>query len=448
MKTKRILYGFLALSLLACNYVTQMITLPTATPMPTFTVTPSPTPSPTPTLIAPAYIPPQCDASSPIPTVSPEEAARVVTESHVEEISKRLQLRIINSIESIVEDVYVYPDYNGKDWEGIVSKYREQVRDGISTDQFYMNMQLMLDELEDDHSYFISPTEVEASDAELRGESQYVGVGIYSNVDFEKGNLVVISTFPGSPAAYAGIQPHDKITLVDNLPINFENGIRTLGPECTAVMLKVESPGASPRDVMLIRSSIEGNVPIDARLVSTTDGSRIGYIFIPSFYDETLPPQIEDALHEFGDLDGLILDLRMNGGGSSTVAYPIMEFFTHGRVGKFISRSDIEQLDITANPVNNSQTVPLVVMVSEDTISFGEIFAGIMRDARDAKITGETSLGNVELLHGYSFDDGSMIWVAAEKFDSAFSDVDWEETGIIPDITAYAEWDRYRAVLY
>jgi len=443
MKTKRILYGFLALSLLACNYVTQMITPPTATPVPTATITPSPTPSPTPTLIAPAYIPSQCDASSPIPTISPEEALQTATESHVKEIPLRLQLRILNGIESIVDDVYVYPDYNGKDWKGIVAKYREQVREGIDTEQFYIDMQLMLNELEDDHSYFISPLEVDASEAELHGESQFVGVGIYSNVDFEKGHLIVISTFPGSPAEYAGIQPHDKITLVDNLPINFENGIRTLGPECTAVLLKVQSPDGTSHDAMLVRTSIEGNVPIDARLVPASDGSRIGYIFIPSFFDETLPPQIEDALREFGDLDGLILDVRMNGGGSSSVAYPIMEFFTHGRVGEFISRKDSEPLNIVANPINNSQTVPLVVMVSEDTVSFGEVFAGIMRDSRGAKITGETSLGNVELLHGYSFDDGSMMWIAAEKFDSAFSDIDWEETGIVPDITAYADWDTF-----
>ena len=56
---------------------------------------------------------------------------------------------------------------------------------------------------------------------------------------------------------------------------------------------------------------------------------------------------------------------------------------------------------------------------------------------------GETSLGNVEVLHGYDFDDGSQIWLAAETFDSAFSDVNWEETGIIPDVQAFAEWDTF-----
>lgn len=448
MRVKRFFFGLLVLSLLSCNFVTQMVFPPTATPIPptftpTATITASPTPTFTPTPLAPAYIPPQCDASAPLATISPEVAIRPTPQFETKQISKRMQLRIVDEVEHIVEQVYVYPDYNGRDWEGIVARYRDMVNNGLETEAFYREMQNMLNELEDEHSSFVSPVEVQQSEAELRGENKFVGIGVYSDVDFENGKIVVISTFRGSPAEYAGLQAHDSILLVDGKPITFETGIRTLGPECTAVILTVQSPGESPRDVMLVRSAIEGGVPIDARLVPTTDGSKIGYIFIPSFFDETLPPQIESALEEFGPLDGLILDVRLNGGGSSTVAYPILSFFTDGKLGEFVSRTDSRPLTIKANPVHNSQTVPLVVMVSEDTVSFGEIFAGVLRDARGAKITGETSLGNVEVLHGYDFDDGSVMWIASETFDSAFSDDDWERDGIVPDIIAYAPWDSF-----
>lgn len=354
-----------------------------------------------------------------------------------------MQLQIVDEIEHIVEQVYVYPDYNGKDWNGIVAENRAKVEAGLETEQFYMDMQSMISELGDEHSSFISPVDVQLSEDELAGSVEFVGIGVYSNVDYERGRLVVISTFPGSPAAYAGLKPHDSILLVDGQPVTIDSGIRTLGPQCTSVVITVQSPGESPRDVVLVRAPLDGNVPVDARLVSTTDGSRIGYIFIPSFFDETLPGQIEQALKDFGDLDGLILDVRLNGGGSSTVAYPILSFFTDGTLGEFVSRSDSRPLNIKANPVNNSQTVPLVVMVSQDTVSFGEIFAGVLRDARGAKVTGETSLGNVEILHGYDFDDGSIMWIASETFDSAFSDEDWEQTGIVPDIEAYAPWDTF-----
>lgn len=443
MKAKRILFGALALTLLSCNFVTQMIVPPTATPVPTFTPTVTASPTPTPTPLVPAFIPPQCNAAAPLPTLAPEFFFQPTPQFETREISRRAQLRILSEIEGIVEDVYVYPDYNGNNWDAIVARYRSLVEAGLETEAFYREMQNMVNELGDEHSSFISPVQVLESEAELRGEIEFVGVGIYSDVDFERGRLVVISTFPGSPADYAGLQPHDSILLVDGEPLTFDTGIRTRGPECTAVVLKVQSPGGSPRDVMLIRSAIEGNVPVDARLVPTTDGSKIGYIFIPSFFDETLPPQVEKALQNFGPLDGLILDVRLNGGGSSTVIYPILSFFADGKLGDFVSRDDSRPLNIKANPIHNSQTVPLVVMVSKDTVSFGEIFAGVLRDARGAKITGETSLGNVEVLHGYDLEDGSVIWIAAETFDSAFSEDDWERDGIVPDITAYADWDTF-----
>jgi carboxyl-terminal processing protease len=182
---------------------------------------------------------------------------------------------------------------------------------------------------------------------------------------------------------------------------------------------------------------------MDTRLIPTTDGSKIGYILIPSFYDISLPEQIEEALNNFGVLDGLILDVRNNGGGTSIVANPIMSYFTAGRLGRFVSREDSWTLRVQANPIHNSQTVPMVVIVDEGTVSYGEIFAGIMRDSRNAKITGQTSLGNVEVLNIFSFEDGSQMWLAAETFYPQHSDENWEESGIVPDLEAYAEWDTF-----
>lgn len=442
MKTKRILFGLLILFSLSCNYVTQMFVPPTATPSPTFTATVTVSPTPTATPLVPAFIPPQCEAQ-PIATTSPEIAIQPTQKYETVEISQRVQLRILRQIENIVEDVYVYPDFNGKDWPAIVARYRAMVEEGLDTDTFYFEMYNMISELEDEHSSFNSPVGAQLSEDELQGDINFVGIGVYSNVDFDRERLVVISTFPGSPAEYAGIQSHDSIIAVDGFPVTRDGGIRTLGPECTAVIVTVQSPGEAPRDVILMRSEIEGNIPIDARLVSTTDGSKIGYISIPSFFDLTIPQQVEDALTGFGELDGLILDVRWNGGGADTVTIPILEFFVDGDLGNFVSRTRSSKLSVRANPIHNSQTVPLVVMVSEDTVSFGEIFSGLLRDARDAKIVGQTSLGNVEVLHGYDFEDGSVMWIAAVRFDSFFSDDDWEETGIVPDVQAFADWDTF-----
>jgi carboxyl-terminal processing protease len=443
MIIKRIVFGLLLLSVLACNFVTQMVYPPTATPTSTATATATVTPSFTPTPeLQPAYIPPEC-ATVPPATIAPDLAGQATPEGEIVEVSQAEQLSILRKLGDVVEGVYVYPDYNGKDWNEIESRYQVQIEAGLDTQSFYNEMSLMIEELGDEHSFFLSPLEVAESEAELRGDIEFVGVGIYGQPDFERGRLIVVSTFPGSPAEYGGIQHHDSILSIDGQII--DEGLSNLlrGPQCSAVTLSVQSPGEAPRDVMLLRYAIQGNVPIDARPVSTGDGSRIGYIFIPSFFDETLPEQIENALNQFGPLDGLILDLRMNGGGSSSVTYPILEYFIDGRLGQFVSREAARELEIEANEIQNSQTVPLIVMVSQDTVSFGEIFAGVLQDAGRARIVGETSLGNVEVLHGYDFEDGSQVWIAAETFTSAFSDANWEETGIVPDVQAFAEWDTF-----
>ncbi|HJS18630.1 MAG TPA: S41 family peptidase [Anaerolineales bacterium] len=445
MKKRKLFLGFLILTLLSCNYVTQMIVPPTATPIPTATVTPTITASPTasPVPLVPAFIPPQC-ASTPFATVAPDAIVEPTPESDANpEISSGEQLRILSELGNIVEEVYVYPDFNGKDWREIESRYKTMIEAGLDTETFYLEMQNMIGELEDEHSFFLSPLDVERSEAELRGENNYVGIGVYGDPNPERGNMVVISTFPGSAAEHAGIQAHDSLLQADGMPIIDENFNRLRGPECSAVIVTVQSPGEAPRDVMLIRHSLQGNLQIESQLVPTTDGSRIGYLFIPTFFDETIPPQIETALNEFGQLDGLILDVRMNGGGSSNVANPIMGYFASGRLGQFVSRFESRPLSVEANPIQNSQTVPLVVLVSEDTVSYGEIFAGIMRDSRDAKISGETSLGNVEVLNRYQFEDGSQVWLATETFFPAHSDENWEETGIVPDIQAFADWETF-----
>ncbi|MCI0549819.1 MAG: S41 family peptidase [Anaerolineae bacterium] len=442
MKIKRIVFGFLILSLLACNYVTQMILPPTPTPTPTLTPTASPTPTPTP--LVPAFIPPEC-ASTPLATIPPETAfAQPTLESEVNaDISQGDQLKVLEELAKIVQDVYVYPDYNGKDWNEIQSRYKARIEAGLDTESFYREMQAMIEELQDEHSFFLSPLEVKQTEAELRGEAEFVGVGIYSLPDTERQRLVVISTFPGSPAEHGGIGPHDSILLVDGAPLELETGNRLRGPACSAVVVTVQSPGEAPREVMLVRQAIQGGLDIEARLAPTIDGSKIGYIFIPTFFDETIPPQIENALNEFGQLDGLILDVRLNGGGSSSVVDPILEHFVTGMLGRFVSRADSRPMNVDANPIHNSQTVPIVVVVSQDTVSFGEIFAGVLRDSRGAKIVGETSLGNVEVLHGYDFDDGSQVWIASETFFPEQSDENWEQTGIVPDVTAFAEWDTF-----
>ncbi len=120
-----------------------------------------------------------------------------------------------------------------------------------------------------------------------------------------------------------------------------------------------------------------------------------------------------------------------------------MAFFTSGTLGHFVSRETERPLRVGADPVANSQTVPLVILVGEDTVSFGEIFSGALQDTGRAQVAGQTTLGNVEILSGYEFSDGSTAWIAAESFRPLNSGADWEAQGIVPMIEVLADWDTF-----
>ena len=444
----------LVLLSLSCNFVMQAFQPPTPTPtitpspLPTLTATSTVTPLPSATpLSADLYIPSSCQGI-PAATISPENINPVPTPQLDPNpvISKDVQLRVFDQLTGTIKRVYLYPDFNGIDWAGLVSKTRSSVKAGLSTEEFYTEMGKLVTALGDEHSSYQSPSDVAQLDAELSGHSDFVGVGIMFDPIPDKKRIAILAVFPDSPAEHAGLKAHDSILKVDGMPV-IENGLvsiwRVRGPQCSAAVLTVQSPGGNPREVMLIRNRITSAVAVDARLVNTQNGSRIGYIFLPSFFDETIPGQVRKALEDFGQLDGLIIDNRQNTGGSSGVVEPILSFFTHGNLGSMVSRSGKNPLAVRADPINNSQDVPLVVLVGEGTVSFGEIFSGILQDIGRAKIAGQTSLGNVEILNQYLFTDGSRAWIAEERFDPPVSHANWEKDGIRTDLDGYADWDTY-----
>ena len=396
---------------------------------------------------APNYVPPSCQGK-PIAVV-PRAVMLAQTPTEVKPnppFAKADQLKLFNALARIIDDVYVYPDYNGLNWPSIVSEVRRKVESGLDTEAFYAAMENFLKRLGDEHSYFESPVKAAANKAALAGGENYVGIGALLKGLPEKKLVTILAVMADSPAEHGGLTQHDSLLAVDGVPM-VENGKvyqqRTRGPECSAAVLTVQSPGQAPRQLALVRYQVAGATPIYARLVKTTDGSRIGYIFLPSFFDATLPGQIRKALLDFGNVDGLILDNRMNSGGSSSVLLPILSYFVSGTLGHFVSRSVTRPLEITANPIGNSQTVPMIILVSKETVSFGEIFSGVLQDSGRARIVGQATAGHVETLHGFTFADGSRAWIAQERFDPVNSHADWKRRGVRPDVEVYADWDTF-----
>ena len=420
--------------------ITPTLTLtlvpPSLTPSPTFTHTP------TPTLLPPTATPtntPTATQVLPTPTITSTS------------LPMDLQLGIFEELWQLVKDDYLYPDFNGLDWDAVHVEYDARIRSGLSNAEFYFAMDEMIYRLGDDHSIFLSPEMVASENQEFEGNYDYVGVGILMYGVYERHRAVILAVFPDSPAEQSGLQPRDSILSADGYPLVNQYGVlssRIRGPEGTSVTLVVQSPGGEPRQVVLTRQHITTSLPVPHSVLESESGSRIGYIQIITFSDTSVDESVAAALEEMTAqeaLDGLIIDVRANPGGADTVVRPILSYLTKGTLGYWVSREAERPLRIVRPiNINDSQDVPLVVLVGLQTASFGEIFSGVLQDTGRAFIIGETTNGNVETLWAYSFDDGSRVWLAREAFRPLnHPQTNWEVTGIIPDEEIIANWDEY-----
>jgi carboxyl-terminal processing protease len=435
-----ILLSSVLLSSLACQAVLGVFT-PTPGPTHISTATiqlPSATSSPTFELPTSTIVPP-----SPTPTWTAEPTRIPVTASPQ-------QLSIFEKLWQIINNEYIYKDFNGLDWNAIHVEYRQKIESGLNPDEFYATLDEMIYLLGDDHSFFLSPEQVAEQEAEYAGENDYVGIGIYSTAVPERKRVTIVAVFPDSPAEKAGLKSHDNILAVDGEPILDENGIRSQllrGPEGTTITLTVQSPGEQPRQVTITRQRILGALPVPYSLLTTMQGKKIAYLLIFSFADDTVDKQVGTALKALSKqahLNGIILDDRQNTGGADIVTRNTLSYFTSGNVGYFFNRKGEKRwFQVPKVDVNGSSNLPLVVLIGKNTISFGEIFAGVLQDSGRATLVGETTEGNVELLMRFDFVDGSRAWIAHDAFrPKTHPDQNWEQSGIIPDIAVSSNWDE------
>ena len=176
------------------------------------------------------YIPPDCE-NQPITKYTPSVTPPAPQTNPL--IKKEDELAVCKALTDTITRVYLYDDFNGVDWPGVVDSYRIQMENGLETEVFYNRMDELVSELGDDHSHFESPAEVAASAAELAGANDYVGIGVLVKPLLNKNSLTILSIFPGSAAEHGALKPHDSLLAVDGVAL-VENGIpyphRVRGP--------------------------------------------------------------------------------------------------------------------------------------------------------------------------------------------------------------------------
>ena len=348
----------------------------------------------------------------------------------------------------LVNTRYVYKDFNGADWAGVYTSTLVQIRAGLEPQAFYELMYGVIDTLADGHSYFLSPDEAKAEDEIFSGTREYLDFGFSYDVSDAMDYAYVLQIRRGGPAEKAGLRIHDRITRIngaasvddtigDLVDAFFDDAVLT-------ATLTVQTPGGKPRQIPLAKTRIPDDVQIDAKMLPGK--KRIGYVAIPSFDGDGVAASVRAALRglaKTGALDGLVIDVRLNGGGSLDELESTLGLFTSGTFGKLLDRAGAgETLSATAENIGNSQKAPIVVLTGFRTASAGEILAGALQAKKRAKVVGQRTEGNVETIVAHDLPDGSVLWLAEMRFTLP-DGKSWEGDGLSPDKVVDAEWDSY-----
>ncbi len=390
------------------------------------------------TLEAAPLAPPTAEATA-APAVN---VAREITDQ---------QLRVFSEVWQQVNDQYVYPNFNGVNWADVREEAEARIQQGMTNEAFYAYVDGLIAKLGDDHSSYLSPQAAREEDQEYNGTYEYAGVGLITEPNASQGHIYVLQVLEGGPAEKAGIRPHDHILLINDQPVIDANGKERSdqfrGTPGTDVLALVRTPGGEPRTVTLTRARINAKERVDYRVIDT-GAKRLGYVLIPTLFEEDIDERLREALQalaEDGPLDGMILDLRVNGGGALEVLRPALGFFTRGDVGRLVNRRGSRlTIGIRAENVGNSQKVPLAVLIGPATESYAEVFAGALKSKGRATLIGANTAGNIETLRVHEFEDGSRLWLAEEGFKLPNGD-SWEGAGLAPDVPVAATWDQHDA---
>lgn len=274
-------------------------------------------------------------------------------------------------------------------WEIVVESYVDQPVDQEAMMRGAING--MLDALGDQHTSYMDPDQFQQANAPLDGSYEGIGAWVDPNQDY----LTIVSPMAGSPAEKAGLLPGDKVIAVDGEDMTGVDGnvvIRhVLGPAGTDVTLTIARKGTEPFDVTITRATII--IPsIEYRML---EDENIGYIQLMQFAGDSnqeLRAAITDLLSH--NPDGLILDLRNNGGGYLSSAVEVAsEFLPKGEVVLYEEYGDGRREMYDALSGGLATEIPLVILVNEGTASASEIVAGALQDHERAPLVGTTTFG-------------------------------------------------------
>ena len=258
----------------------------------------------------------------------------------------------------------------------------------------------------DPHTEFFPPVDKRYFDEQMSG--RFFGIG--ASLIYDEGNIKINTLVAGSPAWKSGeVQVGDIILKVGQgkeEPVELtgfvvEDAVKLIrGKKGTDVRLTLKKQDGSVKVVTLVRDEIVQDESFAKSAIINNGNSRIGYIYLPEFYADFDRPNgarcYIDVAKEIIKLkedkvDGIIMDLRNNGGGS---LYDVVQM-----VGLFIDKGPVVQVKDRDGKPNiledkNREVLydgPLTVMVNEFSASASEIFAAAIQDYGRGVVIGSTT---------------------------------------------------------
>ncbi|HSZ85542.1 MAG TPA: carboxy terminal-processing peptidase [Puia sp.] len=324
----------------------------------------------------------------------------------------------------------------------LMDRYYDRLKYKINEDdRFNMFVETIVQAM-DPHTDYFPPVDKRYFDEQMSGH--FFGIG--ATLKEEDGNIKIGELLTGMPAWKSGQINGGDIILkvgqgaqepVDLTGYETEDAIKLIrGEKGTEVRLTIKKADGTVKTVSLIRDEIVQDETFARSVIVNGEKGKIGYIYLPEFYADFENPKAHrcsiDVAKEILKLkeekvDGIVIDLRNNGGGS---LYDVVQM-----VGLFIDQGPVVQVrDRDGKPhVYNDQDKallydgPLAVMVNEYSASASEIFAAAIQDYKRGVIIGSTSTygkgtvqRNIELDKSLGFSDANndlgTIKLTLQKF--------------------------------
>jgi carboxyl-terminal processing protease len=266
---------------------------------------------------------------------------------------------------------------------------------------------------------------------------RFSGIGL--TVSEVKQGLRVSRVFHGSPAERAGIEVDDVILSVDGEPIAGESSevstAKIKGPEGTEVRVGVQTPPAGGvRELRLTRAEVA--LPVVSSSVRTVDGRRLGYVRLVTF-SEGAHAFLRRAVRkvEREGAEGIVLDLRANGGGLLQEAVLTASIFLPEDEVVVTTDSRTQGHAVYETVGESLPARPVVVLIDRNTASAAEILAAALADNAGAEVVGVRSFGKGVFQQEVGLSNGGALKLTIGEYFTP-DGVNLAGRGIEPDVEA------------